>query len=122
LDGAHNLEATLALAQSLDSFGARPDVLLFGGLRGKPVKEMLQVLSPKVGCKILVSPPIDRALEPHTYAEAKDKIAANVEKGMHMAESLAGKKATVLVTGSLFTVAEVRRILLGESADPPIGM
>jgi folylpolyglutamate synthase/dihydropteroate synthase len=39
-----------------------------------------------------------------------------------MATDLAGKAATVLVTGSLFTVAEARRILLGEYADPAIGL
>ncbi|MCP4199838.1 MAG: bifunctional folylpolyglutamate synthase/dihydrofolate synthase [Proteobacteria bacterium] len=122
LDGAHNLEATLALVQSLDSSGNRPDVLLFGGLRGKPVRDMLRVLSPKIGQKILVSPPIDRALDPHSYAEPDDRIAASVGQGIRMAAELAGKDATVLVTGSLFTVAEVRRILLDEPADPPIGL
>jgi folylpolyglutamate synthase/dihydropteroate synthase len=122
LDGAHNLEATLALAQSLDSFGKRPEVLLFGGLRGKPVTQMLQVLSPKVGQKVLVSPPIDRALDPRTYAEPNDRIAASVEQGIQMAQALVGENATILVTGSLFTVAEARRILLNEPADPPIGL
>jgi dihydrofolate synthase/folylpolyglutamate synthase len=122
LDGAHNLEATSALAQSLDSFGNRPEVLLFGGLQGKPVRDMLRVLSPKVGKKILVPPPIDRALDPHSYAGPNEVIAASVEQGMGMATDLAGKAATVLVTGSLFTVAEARRILLGEYADPAIGL
>jgi dihydrofolate synthase/folylpolyglutamate synthase len=122
LDGAHNLEATLALAQSLDSVGRRPDALLFGGLQGKPVTQMLRVLSPKVGQKILVAPPIDRALDPRAYAEPEDHIAASVEQGIQMAEDLVGEKGTILVTGSLFTVAEARRILLGEYADPPIGL
>ncbi len=122
LDGAHNLEATAALAQTLESLGKRADVLLFGGLRGKPVTPMLQLLAPYVSQKILTSPPIDRALDPHTYAEPNDHIAQDVERGIRLARDLAGENATVLVTGSLFTVAEARRILLGEPADPPIGL
>lgn len=118
LDGAHNLEATLALADALDERGDAPDALVFGALRGKPVDAMLEVLVPRAGRLVLAPPPIDRAFDPSVHAA---RFGAHVAPDVAAALDAAGG-GTVLVTGSLFAVAEARRIALGEPADPPIGL
>ncbi len=122
LDGAHNVEATRALVDALELSQVEPQVMIFGALRGKPVDEMLDLLDPRVGKIILAPPPIERALDPRIYARPGDMIAASVAEALSIAERDAGDRSTVLVTGSLFAVAEARRILLSERADPPIGL
>lgn len=118
LDGAHNLEAVLALADALDERGDTTDGLVFGALRGKPVDAMLEVLAPRAKRLVLAPPPIDRAFDPSVHA---DRFGARVASDVATALDAAGD-GTVLVTGSLFAVAEARRIALGEPADPPIGL
>jgi dihydrofolate synthase/folylpolyglutamate synthase len=118
LDGAHNLEAAAALANALDERGDAPDVLIFGALQGKPIDEMLGVLAHRAGELILTAPPIDRALDPTEYA---GRWGARQAPTVAQALDAAGG-GTVLVTGSLFTAAEARRIALDEPADPQIGM
>lgn len=118
LDGAHNLEAVQALAEALDERGDAPDAIIFGALRGKPVVAMLEVLAPRSRRLVLAPPPIDRAFNPHEHAARFEaEVARNVGAALDLC-----REGTVLVTGSLFTVAEARRIVLGEDADPPIGL
>lgn len=118
LDGAHNLEATMALVDSLRERRDAPDVLVFGALRGKPIDQMLEVLTPLVGDLILAPPPIDRAFDPRAHA---DKWRARIAPSIGAALASIGS-GTVLVTGSLFAAAEARRVLLGATADPQVGL
>jgi dihydrofolate synthase / folylpolyglutamate synthase len=122
LDGAHNAEGAAALAETLVAQGERPAVLVFGAVRGKPVSRMLEILRPIAGRLVLTMPPISRALDPATLAAPGDEIVAGVEGALARAAAIAGPRGTVLVTGSLFTMAEARRLLLGERADPPVGL
>jgi dihydrofolate synthase/folylpolyglutamate synthase len=122
LDCAHNLEATLALVESLHLKRERPSVLVFGALQKKPAHEMLKLLRPLVNHVILVSPPISRALPPGRLSEKGDHVEESMERGLATAFRLAKPNETVLVTGSLFTIAAVRARLLGERTDPPIGL
>jgi dihydrofolate synthase/folylpolyglutamate synthase len=122
LDGAHNLEATLALVATLEEQQIEPDTIVFGALKGKPYKRMLDLLRPLVHQVILVPPPIERAVDPITYALESDLIAGDSKEAIRLAIEKAGPNSEVLVTGSLFAVAAVRGILLGEDSDPPIGL
>ncbi|MDD5307803.1 MAG: Mur ligase family protein [Deltaproteobacteria bacterium] len=122
LDGAHNAEGAAALAQTLVGQGERPDAAVFGAVRGKPVSRMLDILRPVVGRVVLTRPPLSRALDPAGLFAPGDEIVATVEGALARAAALAGPRGTVLVTGSLFTMAEARRLLLGERSDPPVGL
>ncbi|MBW2276569.1 MAG: bifunctional folylpolyglutamate synthase/dihydrofolate synthase [Deltaproteobacteria bacterium] len=118
LDGAHNLEAILALVDALDERGDSPDAVIFGALRGKPVDAMLELLAPQADQLVLAPPPIDRSFAPGDHAERHGAwVAPDVAAALDRCRS-----GTVLVTGSLFVVAEARRIVLDEVADPPIGL
>lgn len=118
LDGAHNLEAARALAAALDERGERPDALVFGALRGKPVDTMLELLAPRARELLLAPPPLGRAFDPMEFAP---RFGARVLPSVGAALEAAAGPLT-LVTGSLFTVAEARRLLLDEPSDPPVGL
>ncbi|MCP4678567.1 MAG: bifunctional folylpolyglutamate synthase/dihydrofolate synthase, partial [Deltaproteobacteria bacterium] len=71
---------------------------------------------------VLVPPPISRALDPQTLAGPGDTIARDIKEGLSLAIDIAGNSDTILVTGSLFTMAAVRAAVLDEPTDPPIGL
>jgi dihydrofolate synthase/folylpolyglutamate synthase len=121
-DIAHNLEAAEALVDSLELSHMEPDVLIFGALKDKPAKEMLEMLRPLVKTMILIPPPISRALDPKSYAGPEDLVCSGAAEALDLALRPAGGRGSVLVTGSLFTVSAIRAIVLGESTDPPIGL
>ncbi|HUT79502.1 MAG TPA: folylpolyglutamate synthase/dihydrofolate synthase family protein [Polyangia bacterium] len=118
LDGAHNLEAARALARTLDERGERPDAMVFGALRGKPIAAMLEVLEPRARAVLLAPPPLERAFDPSEFA---GRFGARAFPSVAAALDAATGPLT-LVTGSLFSVAEARRILLDEPSDPPVGL
>ena len=121
LDSAHNTEAVDALLDALRERGERPDVIIFGAASDKPVDTMLDRFSSICEQMILAPPPIPRAFDHEAFATRRKAPAApDVGTALNMAKDTGG--ATILVTGSLFTVGEARRILLGEHCDPPIRM
>ncbi len=122
LDCAHNGEATEALARTLSDQGERPEVMIFGALRDKNAEKNLDILRSHVGKIVLVPPPIARALDPQTFAVPGDRVARSVKEGLSLAIDLTKRDDTILVTGSLFTVAAVRAAVLDEPTDPPIGL
>jgi dihydrofolate synthase / folylpolyglutamate synthase len=123
LDGAHNAEATAALVAALAERGQRVDAILFGACGDKPIRAMLDLLGP-LGCPIVLAPPpLRRAFDPAAYAARSGaSTAPDIASGLSRCRELAPAGGAVLVTGSLFTVAEARRILLGVRADEPIGL
>ena len=123
LDGAHNTEAMTALVDALAERGQRVDAILFGACGDKPIRAMLGLLGP-LGCPIVLAPPpLARAFDPSAYAASANAFTApDVASGLTRCRELAPADGAVLVTGSLFTVAEARRILLGVRADGPIGL
>jgi dihydrofolate synthase/folylpolyglutamate synthase len=120
LDGAHNLEGIEALVRVLEQQSLLPSCVLFGALEGKPALQMLSLLRSAASKVVLAPPPLPRAIECALLARRDDIIAVDIEQGLEHARQIAGDHGLVLVTGSLFTVAEARRLLLHEPADPPI--
>jgi len=120
LDGAHNTEAMAALMDALEERRERPEAVLFGALAGKPIDEMLGILS-GLGARIVMAPPpVDRAADHRELARRWGAdLAGSVGEALALLSDTPG---TVLVTGSLFTVGEARRLLLGARADPPVGL
>ena len=122
LDCAHNLEAATALVQTLADEKEHPAALLYGALRDKPAREMLALYRPAVSHVVLMPPPIHRAEDPALLAAPEDIIAATGAEALAAVADTTAPSDTVLVTGSLFTVAAVRAILLNERADAPVGL
>ncbi len=122
LDIAHNPDAITALLQSLDESSVHPELLIFGALRDKPIAQMLTLLRSRFDRVVLATPPIPRAFEAGQWALPGDFVAPSIEQAIGRAEATVPGHATVLVTGSLFVVAEIRRLLLKVSSDPPVGL
>jgi dihydrofolate synthase/folylpolyglutamate synthase len=122
LDCAHNLEAIRALLDALNESRIRPAFLVFGALRDKPADDMLALLRPAVDRVVLVPPPIDRARDPVTLAKRGDIVCGSVDEGLLWARADAHGLGGILVTGSIFTVARARGLILEECMEPLVGL
>lgn len=118
VDGGHNapgIEAALAGVRKL--YGERPLGVVFGVLRDKDIGHMLTILEREVDKLVLTRPGSDRAAEP---AWIQDKWSPRDRAGRRarmvtypvdalnlMVEEMEKVDGVVLVTGSLYTCAEV---------------
>jgi dihydrofolate synthase / folylpolyglutamate synthase len=118
LDGAHNPAGAVALAAFLAEHreALRRLILIFGVLRDKDWESMLGLLGPLADQTILTQPPADRGADPHALVKAdrhcrKVAIATEPADALRLAQAAAGPEDTILVTGSLYTVAAALRAL-----------
>jgi dihydrofolate synthase/folylpolyglutamate synthase len=123
-DGAHNEAGFLALADALrDDPPARPLVLLVGVLDDKDPAGMLAAMGEWADALVLTQPANPRRLTAEALAQvaatalpATDRhVVADVHDALAAARTLAGSRGTVLATGSLHLVADLRR---GRGAGP----
>jgi dihydrofolate synthase/folylpolyglutamate synthase len=118
LDGAHNPAGTEALAAFLAERRGEYQrlVLVFGVLKDKDWTAMLGRLGPLADEIILIRPPTARAADPADLLPiaqgfARATIAPDPAEALGLARAMAREEDTILVTGSLYTVAAVLRIL-----------
>jgi dihydrofolate synthase/folylpolyglutamate synthase len=118
LDGAHNPAGAQALATFLAEHRAELGrlILVFGVLKDKNWGSMLDSLAPLAADIILTHPPAERGADPTELRSAARgcagaRIAAEPTEALALARSVAGTADTILVAGSLYTVAAVLRIL-----------
>jgi dihydrofolate synthase/folylpolyglutamate synthase len=112
LDGAHNPAGARSLAAYLDRFYSHKAVtLIYGAMRDKAIGEVSGILFPRAAEVILTAPKQSRAIQPETVREMSDhphlRVAADIGAALEMARGA----EVVLVTGSLFLVAEARALL-----------
>jgi dihydrofolate synthase/folylpolyglutamate synthase len=118
LDGAHNPAGAETLAAFLAEHreALHRLILIFGVLCDKDWEAMLKVLGPLADQTILTRPPGDRGADPRDLVTAdhhcrKVTIATEPGEGLALARAAAGPEDTILVTGSLYTVAAALRAL-----------
>jgi dihydrofolate synthase/folylpolyglutamate synthase len=122
VDAAHNPEAAGCLRTALEALALRaPRVLVFGVLADKDWREMLCRLVPAFDHVVLVPVENARALDPRAARDLVEglrpcTVAASPSDGLRLAERFA-RDGTIVVTGSIFLVAEVYR-LCGGAEDP----
>ncbi len=117
LDGAHTPLAVSRLLGSFDRIFPGEAVLLFGSVAGKRPREMASILARRFP-KIVISTPgtfkesnpeqvfeIFRSLNPGTVLEKMPEAA------LRRARQESGGTRPILVTGSFYMVAEIRRLL-----------
>lgn len=118
MDGAHNPAAMKKLSESLpDYFHYRKLILVVGMLADKDTGAMLSDILPLADLVVFTKPTLPRAAEPAELADFAVKYL-NLGNGYHvinehgraieLALELAGPEDAVLVTGSLYTVSDVR--------------
>lgn len=115
LDGAHNIGGAKALVDFLDEFEKRPITMIYGTMQDKDVGGITKILFPKAKNVILTTPenwrakPVGELLK-FAGANSRVKVTETVEDAIALANDVAGD-GIILVTGSLYLVGEVRKIL-----------
>lgn len=117
VDGAHNSAGARALADYLSRFHfARRIWLIFGAMRDKSVREMMEILFPLAKGVVLVAPSSSRALEPQSLAVMANHprltTAATAAEALAKALQAADPADLIVVTGSLHLVGEFRALLV----------
>jgi dihydrofolate synthase/folylpolyglutamate synthase len=111
-DAAHNVSGARCLARSLRSLGFRSDVTVFGVLRDKDYRRMLNLLAPVSGRFVFTRPGSKRALPAARLMEAGRGLGpvcegrADPSRALTRAVALAGREGNVLVCGSVFLLGE----------------
>ncbi|MFB6353652.1 MAG: dihydropteroate synthase [Halobacteriales archaeon] len=115
LDGAHNPGACAVLADTLEAFDPEELTLVFGAMHDKDHADMAAAL-PAPDRVVACQPATDRAADPAVLARVFERagvadvaVEDAVEDALGEALASAGPDDGVLVTGSLYTVAEARR-------------
>lgn len=127
LDGAHNPDGALALAElvALENPSGDPArrALVFGALADKRWPEMLAPLAPLCARRYYTEPKgrAPAALEA-LRALAEGECIADPCAAIDRAVTASRPGDTVLVTGSIYLVGEIRAHLLGIDADPMIAL
>jgi dihydrofolate synthase/folylpolyglutamate synthase len=116
LDCAHNRDSALKLRLSLEEyFPDKSIILIFGASEDKDIQGMFVELMPLVKEVMLVRSYHPRAIEPskllelvHPY-DHQAAIVENIPDALERATAFAGGHSVVVVTGSIFVVAEARK-------------
>lgn len=116
LDCAHNRDSALKLCLTLEEYyPGKPVILIFGASEDKDIQGMLTELLPRVEEMIAVKSFHPRAIEPGKLVEMAqgmghqdtyiEDIPKAIEKALHMVD----EDGLILITGSIFVVAEARK-------------
>ena len=116
LDGAHNPAGARALAAHIRRFYATRRIrLIYGAMRDKAIEEISGILFPLAQQVIVTAPRQARALSPGAMHGISDHPDLVIARGIEDALALVGdasREDVVIVTGSLFLVAEARALLV----------
>jgi dihydrofolate synthase/folylpolyglutamate synthase len=120
LDGAHNPAAAEALAEALpETFTGDRLHLVMGVFADKDLEGIVRPLAPLADAGYASAVDSVRALPPETIAAAMTAAGvpaeafSTVREALDAAREVASEDDLILVTGSLYTVADARRVLLG---------
>lgn len=118
MDGAHNPAAIEKLAEAVPQyFSYRRLVLVIGILADKDIAAMLEHILPLAAAVIFTRPVLPRAADPfdvagfavsHFNLPKEHLVIDAYDEALDRALELAGPEDAILVTGSLYTVSDIR--------------
>jgi dihydrofolate synthase/folylpolyglutamate synthase len=117
LDGAHTPLAVTRLLASFRAIFPGEAVLLFGSVSGKRPREMAEILAPAFRHVVVSTPGTFKESDPGAVAalfreyNASTFLETDPGSALEKARSLSGGSRPILVTGSFYMVAEIRRLL-----------
>ena len=118
LDVAHNPAGAWALRSALsERYENRPLVFVFGAMRDKAISEMTEILFPLAERVIATRPENPRAASPEEIQQAGARTGTEIESvaeiraALERARQIALPGTVVVVTGSIYLVGEVMRVL-----------
>jgi dihydrofolate synthase / folylpolyglutamate synthase len=103
-----------ALSERYDN---RPLVFVFGAMRDKAISEMTEILFPVADRVIATRPENPRSASAEEIQQAGKRTGAEIEAvaevglALERAHALAGPETVIVVTGSIYLVGEVMRLL-----------
>jgi dihydrofolate synthase/folylpolyglutamate synthase len=124
-DTAHNADGCRSLVSHIEkhTHGAQKRVLVFGAMSDKNYRDMLRVLAPRFHKVFFTKPRIDRAASFEELTRIHPGTPTRgLEIALNQARRAAGANGLVVITGSIFLVAEARAALLNIRSDPLIRM
>ncbi len=119
LDGAHTPLAVRRLLSSFRSVFPGESILIFGSVAGKKPREMAEILAPAFPLIIVSTPGTFKVSDPQELYSIFHSLngATQMEKdpaaALRRARHASGGTRPILVTGSFYMVAEIRRLLSG---------
>jgi dihydrofolate synthase/folylpolyglutamate synthase len=114
-DVAHNEEGIKSLVSSLRDNSQY--VVVFGVMRDKEVRPMLELLRPRAAHLIAVEPKITRAMSAGKIAAYCRRLGIpvtngrTIRKGVATARRIAGRNGSIMITGSHYVVGEALAML-----------
>jgi dihydrofolate synthase/folylpolyglutamate synthase len=118
LDVAHNPAGAWALRSALsERYGDALLIFVFGAMRDKAISEMTEILFPLAVRVIATRPENPRAASPEEIQKAAARMENEIEttpgvaQALERAREIAGTKTPIVVTGSIYLVGEVMRVL-----------
>ncbi|MDQ4044333.1 MAG: bifunctional folylpolyglutamate synthase/dihydrofolate synthase [Chloroflexota bacterium] len=124
VDGAHNVDSIERLVETVAPLVSGNLTIILGVSRDKDVEGMVRVLAPLSPTIIATASHNPRAADPERIAVAASSVSLPVEISTSVADALAHARSLarpddlILVTGSLYAVAEAREALgLAESPE-----
>jgi len=118
LDVAHNPAGAWALRSALsERYEDRRLIFVFGAMRDKAISEMTEILFPLAERVFATRPDNPRSASPEEIRQAADRTGIEVElvpdvaSAVERAKNLAGQTGVVVITGSIYLVGEVMRLI-----------
>jgi dihydrofolate synthase/folylpolyglutamate synthase len=118
LDVAHNPAGAWALRAALsERYEDGPLVFVFGAMRDKAIAEMTEILFPLASGVIATRAENPRSASPEEISQAASRTSIEIEMApevgpaIERAQVLAGRKAAIVITGSIFLVGEAMTYL-----------
>jgi dihydrofolate synthase/folylpolyglutamate synthase len=118
LDVAHNPAGAWALRSALsERYDNRPLIFVFGAMRDKAISEMTEILFPLAHKVIATRPENPRSASPEEIRQAGSRTGSEIEAVAEVAVALerargaSGPGTVIVVTGSIYLVGEVMRLL-----------
>ena len=118
-DGAHNISGAKALCEYLDEHIKKPIIMIFGAMKEKDLSEIGAILFPKAEKLILTVPDNPRSMSikelgefvPADYDRKNLFFAENVAAALEIAKQKTSENSLICVTGSLYLVGEIMKLL-----------
>ena len=126
-DGAHNPAAARVLREYLDEFVTKPITMVFSAMQDKALSKLASTLFNAADTLILteLDNPRGASLEslkqavPRNIDSAKVQRARSVDEAMLLAERVASPTGLICVTGSLYLVGAVQKVLRHQRSTSP---
>lgn len=118
LDGAHNSDSFEKLTATLaELFPRQKKIWVFGIMKDKPLTEIIDIISEHVDHMILTQPnnersaPLDRVRDALAAIPSAVDVVGDIPSALEHAAQIAQPEDLIVVTGSLFTVAEAKQVI-----------